>query len=61
VGAAFGSYGWAPGVTKTVAAELQAAGVDVAGELAVRYVPDADTLKRCEELGREVAAKIKAS
>jgi flavorubredoxin len=61
VGAAFGSYGWAPGVTKTVAAELQAAGVDVAGELAVRYVPDADTLKRCEELGREIATKIKAS
>jgi flavorubredoxin len=61
IGAAFGSYGWAPGVTKAVAAELQAAGMDVAGELAVRYVPDADALKRCEELGRELAGKIRAS
>ncbi len=61
IGAAFGSYGWAPGVTKTVAAELQAAGMDVIGEIAVRYVPDADTLRRCEELGREMARKVKAS
>ena len=42
-----------------IAAELQAAGVDVARELAVCYVPDA--LRRCEELGRELAGKIKAS
>ncbi|HPC74319.1 MAG TPA: hypothetical protein P5551_09565 [Syntrophales bacterium] len=58
---AFGSCDWTPGVTKTVAAELQAAGLDVAGGIAVRYVPDADTLKRCDELGRGIAAKIKAS
>jgi len=61
IGAAFGSYGWAPGVTKAVAAELQAAGLDVAGELAIRYVPDVDALKKCEELGRELAGKIKDS
>ena len=61
IGAAFGSYGWAPGVTKTVATELQAGGMDVAGELAVRFVPDAEALEKCRELAREVARKIKAS
>ncbi|MDI6616623.1 MAG: FprA family A-type flavoprotein, partial [Syntrophaceae bacterium] len=59
-GAAFGSYGWsgeAAGQINDILAEMK---VDPAAEpLRVKYVPDGDDLKRCVELGRTVAHKLK--
>ncbi|OGP54961.1 MAG: MBL fold metallo-hydrolase [Deltaproteobacteria bacterium RBG_13_52_11] len=60
--AVFGSYGWGKGATaKALAADLQAAGMEVMEELQVQFVPDGDALNQCEELGRRVAQKIKKS
>jgi flavorubredoxin len=58
--AVFGSYGWGKGATtKALAADLQAAGMEVMEELQVQFVPDGDALNRCEALGRRVAQRIK--
>ena len=60
IAAVFGSYGWGKGATtKALAADLQAAGMEVMEELQVQFVPDQDALNRCEALGRRVAQRIK--
>ena len=61
IAAVFGSYGWGKGATtKALAADLQAAGMEVMEELQVQFVPDQDALNRCEALGRRVAQRIKS-
>jgi flavorubredoxin len=60
IAAVFGSYGWGKGATtKALAADLQAAGMEVTEELQVQFVPDGDALNRCEALGRRVAQRLK--
>jgi flavorubredoxin len=60
IAAAFGSYGWGKGATtKALAADLQAAGMEVMEELQVQFVPHGDALNHCEALGRRLASKIK--
>jgi flavorubredoxin len=60
--AVFGSYGWGKGAaTKALTTDLQAAGMEVMEELQVQFVPAADTLMHCEELGRRVGQRIKQS
>jgi flavorubredoxin len=60
IAAVFGSYGWGKGaVTKALAGDLQAAGMEVMEELQVQFVPDGDALNQCEALGRRVAQRIK--
>jgi flavorubredoxin len=61
IAAVFGSYGWGMGATKTLTADLQAAGMEVVEELQVKFVPMGETLDKCERLGRKVAQRIKAS
>ncbi|MFQ5841383.1 MAG: FprA family A-type flavoprotein [Thermodesulfobacteriota bacterium] len=61
IAATFGSYGWGMGATKTLTADLQAAGMEVVEELQVNFVPTGETLDKCEVLGRRVAQRIKAS
>ena len=56
----FGSYGWGKGaMAKVLAADLQAAGMEVMEELQVQFVPDQGALQQCEALGRRVAERIK--
>jgi flavorubredoxin len=60
IAAVFGSYGWGKGATtKALAADLQAAGMEVMEELQVQFVPDGDALNHCEALGRRVAQRLK--
>jgi flavorubredoxin len=60
IAAVFGSYGWGKGtMTKALATDLQAAGMEVMEELQVQFVPQGDDLKHCEELGRRLAQRIK--
>lgn len=60
VAAAFGSYGWGGGATRTIEENLKKAGMTVAApSLTVKWVPDEDELKKCFELGREFARKVK--
>ena len=61
IAATFGSYGWGIGAIKALAADLQAAGMEVLEEFQVKFVPDGENLDKCEALGRRVAQKIRGS
>jgi anaerobic nitric oxide reductase flavorubredoxin len=57
----FGSYGWGGGAVKGMTEMAQKAGFEVhEPSIEVKYVPDQDDLKKCFELGQQIAAKIKA-
>ena len=61
IAGAYGSYGWAGGAVKQVDAELRALGLDVIDPLEVKFMPNAEQLDACVELGRQVARKVKGS
>ena len=57
----FGSYGWGGGAVKAMTEMAQKAGFEVYEQsVQVKYVPDAEDLKKCFEFGQQIAAKIKA-
>ena len=57
----FGSYGWGGGAVKNMTEMAQKAGFEVYDQsVQVKYVPDAEDLKKCFEFGQQIAAKIKA-
>ena len=56
---AYGSCGWAGGGVKQVDAELRSLGLEVMDPLEVRYMPSAEDLEACVELGRQVARQVK--
>jgi flavorubredoxin len=59
VGAAFGSYGWSGEAAGHVNDMLSEMKVEIlGGPLKARYVPDAQTLKECYDLGRAAAERI---
>lgn len=59
VGAAFGSHGWAGGAVKQIEEELAKAGVEVIkSDLAVKFVPDEDAIKKCIDFARNVASRL---
>jgi anaerobic nitric oxide reductase flavorubredoxin len=61
VWAFFGSYGWGGGAVKNMTEAVKKAGFDVLEPgVEVKYVPEAEDLKKCFEFGKQIAAKIKA-
>jgi len=59
VGAGFGSHGWAGGAVKQIEEELAKAGVEVIkSDLAVKFVPDEDAIKKCVDFARNVANRL---
>ncbi|PKN35362.1 MAG: MBL fold metallo-hydrolase [Deltaproteobacteria bacterium HGW-Deltaproteobacteria-19] len=59
-GCAFGSYGWSGESVKQVQEYLEDMKVKIVGEaIRVKHVPDRDTLARCFEQGRQVAAAVR--
>ena len=57
----FGSYGWGGGAVKNMTEMAQKAGFEVYDQsVQVKYVPDAEDLKKCFEFGQQIAAKTKA-
>ncbi|MGB9914752.1 MAG: FprA family A-type flavoprotein [Candidatus Bathyarchaeales archaeon] len=57
----FGSYGWGGGAVKGMTEMAQKAGFQIhESSIEVKYVPDQADLKKCFELGQQIAAKIKA-
>ncbi|HHT9126668.1 MAG TPA: FprA family A-type flavoprotein [Candidatus Brocadiia bacterium] len=57
---AFGSYGWGGGAVKTVEEKFKQAGMTIFEPgLTAKWVPDADELKKCHELGKRIAAEVK--
>jgi flavorubredoxin len=60
IGAAFGSYGWGGGAVKAVEAELEATKFELLKpDLAFKFLPSEEELKRCFEFGKEIADRIK--
>jgi anaerobic nitric oxide reductase flavorubredoxin len=56
----FGSYGWGGGAVRGMTEMAQKAGFEVHEQsVEVKYVPDAEDLKKCFEFGQQIAAKIK--
>lgn len=61
IGMAFGSHGGHGGVIKQINQELKTAGIEVINDgYEVYYKPDDAEQKKCYEMGREIARKVKA-
>ncbi len=59
IAAAFGSYGWGGGATKSIEEVLKQAGMGIAmPALGVNWVPNAEEIKKCFEFGKEFAKKL---
>ncbi len=59
IAAAFGSYGWGGGATKTIEDKLEKAGIEiVAPSLTVNWVPTQNEIQECTEFGKEFARKV---
>ncbi len=57
----FGSYGWGGGAVRGMTEMARKAGFEVhEPSIELKYVPDQEDLKKCFELGQQIAAKIKA-
>jgi flavorubredoxin/rubredoxin len=62
VGVAFGSHGWSGEAVGDIEDMLTSMGVDlIADSLTVNYVPQADTLVECRELGMKLAERLNAA
>ncbi|MCY3022950.1 MAG: flavodoxin domain-containing protein [Planctomycetota bacterium] len=60
IGASFGSYGWSGEAPKDLRAMLEEMKVELVGEpVRVVYAPAGEDLKRCYDLGLQVAARLK--
>ncbi|MEM2098838.1 MAG: FprA family A-type flavoprotein [Candidatus Bathyarchaeia archaeon] len=56
----FGSFGWGGGAVKNMIETAKKFGFDVYEPgVEVKFIPDADDLKRCFEFGRQIAAKVR--
>ncbi|MEM4733530.1 MAG: FprA family A-type flavoprotein [Candidatus Bathyarchaeia archaeon] len=56
----FGSYGWGGGAVKAMMEMAQKAGFQIhEPSIEVKYVPDQADLKKCFELGQQIAVKVK--
>ena len=59
IGATFGSFGWSGEAARNIRDVLTEMDVELVGEpLRVTYVPDADVLQQCYDLGLAVAKKL---
>ncbi|HNX68985.1 MAG TPA: flavodoxin domain-containing protein [Candidatus Omnitrophota bacterium] len=62
IGCAFGSYGWSGVVGQKLETLLKEIGIELTQpSVTVQYAPDEAALRRCYELGREFARRVKAS
>ncbi len=59
VGASFGSYGWSGEAVRLLNAWLEDMKIELVGEgVRINYVPKANDLERCRQLGLDVAKRI---
>jgi flavorubredoxin len=60
IGAAFGSYGWSGEAVNLIRGIMDEMKIERAGEdIRSQYVPGPEDLKKCHDLGAQVAAKLK--
>jgi flavorubredoxin len=60
VAAAFGSFGWSGEAVKVIGEWLEGMGMDLVEGVKSQWAPQHDQLAQCKELGRAVAARLKA-
>lgn len=61
IGAAFGSYGWSGEAVKLITGALEEMKVEVVDPgIRLQYAPDHEGLRKCVELGRKIADRIKS-
>jgi flavorubredoxin len=59
IGQVFGSYGWSGEATRLLAQELEILNVEMIGKpISCKYIPTAETLTSCRELGLIIAKKL---
>ena len=59
IATAFGSFGWGGGAVKTIEKGLENAGIGITDPpLTVKWVPDAEELRKCFKFGKEFAKKV---
>jgi flavorubredoxin len=57
----FGSYGWGGGAVRGLIETARKVGFKVHEPgLEIKYVPDQEDLKKCFELGKQIATEVKA-
>jgi flavorubredoxin len=62
MGTVFGSFGWGGGATKAITEEMQATGIElVEPALQFQFLPSPEEFDQCRELGRKMAARVKAA
>ncbi len=61
VGAVFGSYGWGGEAIGQLRDHLTAMNITPQGEVKTKFVPNADVLNRCYELGMAVGTHLKST
>jgi len=62
IGAAFGSYGWAPKAVQEMEDDLKEAGIEVVeAGLSFKFAPHEEEIKRAFEFGKAFARKVKAA
>jgi len=60
LGVAFGSHGWAGGAVKAIRQEMEQSGIEMPeSDLAIKFSPDEEEVKKCIELGKTIAGRIK--
>ncbi len=60
IGVAFGSHGWAGGAVKAIRQEMEQSGIEMLeSDLAIKFAPDDEEKKKCIDLGKEIAGRIK--
>ncbi|MCL2687877.1 MAG: FprA family A-type flavoprotein [Methanobrevibacter sp.] len=55
----FGSKGWGGGATKKLTTDLEGAGFEVIGQHDLTFIPTADDLDKCYDIGKEIAKQLK--
>jgi flavorubredoxin len=59
IGAAFGSYGWSGEAVKMINQQLADMNFEIIDQgIRIQYVPEADALEKCYELGRKVGKRV---
>ena len=59
LGADFCSHGWAGGAVRAIQQELGQAGIEVLdSELAFKFVPDKDKIRKCIGFGKIIAERL---
>jgi flavorubredoxin len=60
IGAAFGSYGWSGEAVKLITQAMEEMKIEILDPgLRVRFTPNGEDLKRCEELGQKIGKAVK--